>query len=135
MRGRWQLDLQSTLACDRFIRPSDFEFMSEMALKNETVISPSDGQRIVVLGGRSCFANLNLPDDGSASDTAWRSSPSFIWRAALRAACEQWGEARIPVDIDSANQNASARTGARSIQDIHSSRVARQRKTYDRCLR
>ena len=104
-------------------------------LMSETGTAPSAGQRVVVVGGLSCFDDLNFPDDSFASDAVWRSSPSVIWRALLRAACEKWNEDRVPVDIDSPNQPVPARTGVRAIQNIQRARLAYQRRSYARCLR
>ena len=72
-------------------------------LMSDTGTAPSAGQRIVILGGLACFSQLDLPDDGSAIDTVWRSSPSAIWCDVLFSACETWSESRIPADVDSPN--------------------------------
>ena len=104
-------------------------------LMSATGTAPSAGQRVSVREGLSCFDDLDLPDDGFARGTVCRSSPSAIWRAALRATCEKWNEDRLPVDIDSANQPATARTGVRGIQDNQRSRAAYRRRSYERSLR
>ena len=104
-------------------------------LMQETGTAPSEGNRVTHLGGLQRFQNIDHPDDGYSSDAIWRSSPSVIWRIALRTALATRAANRRPADIEPDNAMIPTHTGVRPVQDLQRSSVALLGRRLRRCLR
>ena len=110
--GTWLLSQHSHVSCTTAKDASDAAV--KWPLLADQGILPSAGQRIQILGGHSCFADANIPDDAYANDAIWRSSPISFWNHLLR-----WYRS-LPI---ASSSNSPQRTG--STRPAHVSRMLR----------
>ena len=79
--GNWSYSEQSLISCQTARETSNHATRWPLVL--DTGIIPNAGQRIQLLGGHSCFALENIPDDAYANDALWRSMPRTFWKRIL----------------------------------------------------